>query len=377
MKIIQVIGDSSISGGPRHVLLLAKELARRGHQQIVICPPGYLANQLEKAGIQTVKIRMRGPFDRQADHQIRAVLLKEKPDILHCHGVRGGWLGRLAARKIPHLPVVYTEHLWTKEYHLSNPLWEQFQIRGLQFLDRYTQKTIAVSKAVRAGLIHRKITRPEKIVVIPNFLPPEVFQLKRYQKPRSVGIMIGSVGSLNPQKNYQTLIRAAEVIHRNHQVIHSPVKFQIVGEGKLQKKLQNLIARAKLEKVFFLRGRVEDVYETMRHFTIYVQPSISESFGLAVAEAMALQLPVVASEISAFKELVKPNQTGLLVPPKDYRGLAKALQKLIQNPGLCQRLGQNASREVKKRYTIERVVPKIIKVYQEAIEEKRQSFSHT
>lgn len=381
MKIIQIIGDSSVSGGPRHVLVLTKELEKRGLPQIVICPPGFLANKLEEAGIRVHKVKMHGPFDRQADHRIREILINAKPDLVHCHGVRGGWLGRLAARKIPNLPIVYTEHLWTKEYHLENPVWERFQLRGLKFLDKYTAKTIAVSYAVKKYLLERKITTPQKTLVIPNFLPVEIFELKSYKKPKSVGILIGSVGSLNPQKDFETLIKAAEVIHRAKRVIHSsthfthssqapkqlPIRFQIIGSGNLKNKLEKVIHRAKLQDIFHLRENVEDIYEAMRHFTIYVQPSISESFGLTAAEAMALQIPTVATNISAFRELIKPNQTGLLFPVKDYRRLAELLEILIKNSAFRLKLAKNASREVKKRYTIDKVIPQIIAVYEEII----------
>lgn len=374
IKIAQVIGDASLTGGPRHVLELARYLKEEGFEVLIIAPPGTIAKAFARAKIPYRQVKMKGPFDRKADHIIREILKDEKIQLVHCHGTRGGWLGRLAVRKIRSLPVVYSEHLWTKDYHLSNPIWERFQLQGLRYLDRFTKKTIAVSESVADFLLAKKITRKEKILVIPPPVREEFFKLRPYQKPKEVNFLVGSVGTLTKLKGYRYLVEAAKILaNKNKFNKNNHFYFQIIGLGPEEEKLRRLIKRSKLEEYFHLRPPLEKVGEAMRHFTVYVQPSLSESFGLATAEAMAMGLPVVVTQVSGLKELVKNGKTGLVVPPRDPGALAEAIKKLLKDEQLRVKLGEAARRKAKREFRSEKRFREIIKIYEELLPKTEKS----
>lgn len=368
-SIAQVVGDSTMSGAPRHVMVLSRELKKRGHKVTVICPPGPLTKHLQEMHITTEVIAMESPLDRRADHNIRAALERIKPDIVHCHGLRGGWLGRLAARKLARIAVVYTEHLWTQDYHLANRVWEEFQLRGLGMMDKFTDITIAVSGAVKGFLISRHIVPDCKIVVIPNILDPSFIGLKKYHKPEGVPQVIGSIGSLNIQKGYLVFLEALKILQE--QKLPIDWRCQLIGSGPLEKTIRKKIKKYRLVPRVSLKPSVDSIPNTMRHFSCYVQNSRTESFGLAVIEAMSLGVPVIVTNRGALPEIVRNKETGLIVSYGKPERLAQALASLLTDSHLAEELGSNGQRAVLKKFAAKPIVDRIEGVYRKAVENRQ------
>lgn len=352
-----------MTGAPYHVLQIAAALKKLKFDVLVITPPGPLVKSCVKAGLKTETVPMGGPFDRRADHQIREILQKFSPDIAHFHGVRGGWIGRLAARKLPKIKKIYTEHLWTKYYHLSNSAYEKFQLNGLKFMDRWTDKTIAVSDAVYNFLLSQGFDK-SKIVIVPNGIRPEFLKVTKIKKPKEAPLVIGSVGSLNQLKNYRNMILA--VARAKEKLPELDFHYQIIGEGPLKKQLESLVKRKKIENIIHFLGRVDSVIERYQHFSVFLSASFSESFGLAVAEAMAVGISVVASNITSLKSLVG-QKCGILVNPYRPNEIAEALVKLLTDEGLRTRLGDCGKKRIGRNFSEKQMVGKTIKVYQELL----------
>uniref|UniRef100_A0A7V3JA34 Glycosyltransferase family 1 protein n=1 Tax=candidate division CPR3 bacterium TaxID=2268181 RepID=A0A7V3JA34_UNCC3 len=386
INVLEIIGDSTLSGGSISLLTLIKGLNKRQFNITCICPPGPLAGMLNELKDVVVEVvPMRSKWDIEAIKKIRKIISKLKTKtsdlIVHSHGVRGGWLGRLAClgpkKNAP--KIVYTEHLWTDEYKLNNPLAHIFQIFGLWLLDFLTTKTIAVSNAVADFLVKKGITRPEKIKVIYNGIEQRVKSKKGREKRR--GITIGFVGGLTKNKGVEYLIRAvAEIILKHKSKISNLV---IIGEGEEKKKLKNLTKKLKIDKLVEFKGLVEDPSIFYPTLDIYVQPSLSESFGIAALEAMSFGVPVIASNAGGLRELLalesdnikdkdlkKPyllTDCGILVPPKNVAALSAAIAKLIKDKKLRSRLGSGAKRRA-KQYPVEKMVEKTEKLYFSLIE---------
>lgn len=365
-KIIQISGDSSSTGAPSHVLRLSKGLKDNGFEVVLIAPKGPLIKKSRELGIKTYEVRMRGFFDRNADHKIREIVQSQSPDIVHCHGTRGGWLGRLAARKVEGVKVVYTEHLWTEYFHLPNYALEKFQLNGLKFMERWTDKTIAVSESVKDFLISRGFDK-DRITVIPNGIDPQFLSHKVIDKPQDAPLVIGSVGSLNQIKNYRNAIIAVAKIKKKHPDYN--FHYQIIGEGPLLGRLKNLARIKKVEKRIHFAGRVESVVERLQHFSIFLNVSLSESFGLAVGEAMAMGLPIVASDIKPIKWLVSKD-CGLFVNPRSPDQIAQALEKLLFDKSLRKQMGERAKKRIANKFSEQAMIKKTIDLYTELLPDK-------
>jgi glycosyltransferase involved in cell wall biosynthesis len=269
----------------------------------------------------------------------------------------------LAARKVSGVKVIYTEHLWTKYFHLPNITMEKFQLNGLKFMDRWTDKNIAVSKTVADFFIKRGFDK-KKIVIIPNGINPEFLKTKRIVKPKDVPILIGSVGSLNNVKNYRNAILAISKIKKEHHNLN--IAYQIIGEGPMKASLEALIKSKKLTNNVHIMGRVDSVLERMQHFSIFLNVSFSESFGLAVGEAMAIGLPIIASNIDTLKWLVS-DKCGLFVDPHKNDQIAKAIIKLVEDRELAESFGKKARVRIKENFSETKMIDQIEKLYVEVL----------
>lgn len=363
-KVVEIIADAGETGGPAHLLLLIKGLKKLGFEIIVISPTGPLVKKLKRLGIAHRAVRMKSPYDRSSYHKIRQMIKEINPALVHCHGVRGGWLGRLATRKIKGLPVIYTEHSYNTDYHIDNPLWERVQVRGLRLMNRHTTTTIAVSQSVKKCLVKRKIAKPEQIKVIYNGVDPRFGKVIPYQKPKGVPIAFGSVGSFHPRKGFEYLIRALGLLKNQKSL---PWACQIIGSGPTKKKLEKLIKKFKLENQVRIRENLPNVLDAYRHFGFYIQSSLDEAFGMAVAEAMLVGLPAIVSRAGALPELVKDQETGLVVSPKDPENLCQAIKTLVLDEKLRKQMGEAAKKRALRLFTADRMVKETAKLYKRIV----------
>lgn len=363
IKVAIVSGDSSLTGVPSHIITLAKGLDKKKFDVLVICPPGPLARKLSECKIACAQVPMRSIFDRKADHDIRAELVKFRPQIAHFHGMRAGWLGRLAARKIRGIKKIYSEHQWVDELHLSNVGYEKIQLQALKFLDRWTDKTVAVSKPVYDFLIKQGFEK-NKIVIIPNGVSGEFLETKTLSKPPELPPIIGTVASLNEVKNYRNIILAIAKVKKLKPSLS--FGYQIVGEGPEKTRLVNLVKNKKLENVVHFAGRVGSVPERMQHFSIYLNASKSETFGLAVAEAMAMGIPVIVSQIPALQYVVGKN-AGLYIDPRSNDKIADAIIRLLTDKTLRAELGQAGRKRIEEEFSEEKMVSRISGLYEKIV----------
>lgn len=181
-----------------------------------------------------------------------------------------------------------------------------------------------------------------------------------------------SVGRLVHYKGHSFLIEAAaKLVH------YEGLRFRvvIVGDGPLRRRLQDLVASLGLSDIVFFAGHVPEGPRLWQYYSsasIYVQPSLTEAFGLAVLEAMYFGLPVVASAVGGLADLVKDGETGLLVRPADVASLQNALGVLLRSPALRERLGRSG-RHMALRYSLETETDKLVNVVNHVTRKGRAS----
>ena len=218
ISVFEVIADSSLTGAPRHLLTLISGMSRIKFIPTVIAPPGPLITELKKRNIPVFQVPMRGAADRAAINAIHKLLVKYEPDIIHTHGQRAGLVGRLASRNLP-VKSIHTEHTYTHEFRLGNPILHVTHLRVMKVLDRWTDKVIAVSSAVKKFLVESGITKPNKIIVIHNGITPLrtkistklIDSFKTKHNIKDDDFVIGTVGSLNKAKDTQTLLKIIKI----------------------------------------------------------------------------------------------------------------------------------------------------------------------
>ena len=348
-RIFLVIADSSQTGGPRQVFYLAAGLKKLGCHVDVICPDGWLATQLQAEDINCYQL---------PNNQLRITLIKTlkqlyarlQPEIIHCHGVRAGILG-VAAADESEAQLVYTEHLWTSDFHLANPLREWVQLCLLKVALRKADRVIAVSQTVKQFLLNRQLTEDKKVVVIYGAITP------LQSSPIVSEPIIGTLASLNRMKAIDVLIRALPAIVKQYPTL----RCLIGGVGPLARSLKQLAKEQMVSEHIEWLGNIANPVDFFTTLQVYVHPSWNESFGLAPLEAMSAGLPVVAASAGSLPEVLGKGNA-LFFKKNDHKDLATKVIKLLSHKQLQQSLRLN-SRNRAKQFTIDRLVNEHAKVY--------------
>ncbi len=188
---------------------------------------------------------------------------------------------------------------------------------------------------------------------------PLGIDLERFRngRPTLEGRIVGNVARLAEQKGQRDLIAAApHVLER-----HPDVRFVVAGEGELRDELERL-AEPLGDRFTFLGAR-EDVPDLLASFDVFAFPSRFEGLCLAVIEAQAAGVPVVATPVGGIRETVVEGETGWLVEPRDVEALAERISWCLDNPNEPRRVAAEAQRRVLERFSVDRMVAETLALY--------------
>jgi glycosyltransferase involved in cell wall biosynthesis len=224
-------------------------------------------------------------------------------------------------------------------------------------------RVIAVSRAVAESLRQNGVIESSKITVIHNGIDVDRFASSTV---RDSTIRVGTVGHLAPIKGHDIFVRAAALVHR------PDVQFLIIGEDKSpqmdhRRGLEKLVADLGLNGVVAMPGWREDVDTMLSSLTLFVSAARSEPFGLAIVEAMAAGLPIVATTSEGASEIIEDGVSGRLIPRDNPEALAKAINELLDNPDESSRLARNALSAARNRYSLSRMATDTERVYREVL----------
>jgi glycosyltransferase involved in cell wall biosynthesis len=365
MKILQICSAHDLGGGEKHLADLANGLARRGHEvYAALVPDSPLLAELSAVPKQNiVELPMRNSLNVATALHLSRFVRQHEIKIIHAHVARDYPLAALATRRA-RARLVLTRHV----------LFPLNRIHRLTL--RRTARVIAVSQAVAAGLRAQRIFDPNKIVLIHNGIDVDRFAKGREDAAtRKQGVdkklRVGMIGHLAPIKGQEDFIRAAGIICKRR----DDVEFIIAGEdksrgGEHRSSIEKLINELNLNQHVRLIGWVEDVSTLLPTFDLFVSPSRSEPFGLAIVEAMAAGVAVVATMSEGAQEIIEDRKTGCLVPIKDVEVFAKTISELLSDSEERVRLGENAPRAVLERFSLERMLSSTEQVYREVLEDR-------
>jgi len=365
VKILQLISSEGKYGAETMLLCLVKSLALLGHENVIgvfrnsHCPHTEVAEAARLEGLKVEIIPCDGKIDRRAVDVIRHCLQIHSIDLVHTHGYKANFYGYLAARG-KGVPAVATYHLDWPDRGLALRLYHLFD----RLVVRRFGKIAAVSEAVARSL-RRSGVPSAKIVTIDNGIDLSPFAQARPILQEEISerpdALIGLVGRLTPQKGCEYFLRAAQRV-----LIDFPrTLFVLVGEGPDRRKLEELVRDLSIAERVIFAGHREDMPGVYASLDILVLPSINEGLPMTLIEAMAAARPVIATPVGAIPKLIIPEQTGLLVNPRDPVGLAAALGRLISNPDLRHRLGRDGQAWVMRRFSAEAMAQQYAEIYQE------------
>ncbi|MDQ3897645.1 MAG: glycosyltransferase family 4 protein [Actinomycetota bacterium] len=221
---------------------------------------------------------------------------------------------------------------------------------------RRVDHVIAISQSVRRYLVSSYGYPSSSVSCIPlGWLGTPQPRRSDPERPTIV-----CVGGLRPEKGHETLLAAMSLVHDRI----SAARLVVVGDGDRRPALEADVAHRGLERAVEFAGAVPDVWPHLAAADVFASASHAEAFGIGIAEAMAAELPVVAPDVGAIPELVRPGVTGELYPPGDHVALAGHLVRLLEAPDLRARMG-TAGRAVAEDLRMEHVVERYFEVFDE------------
>jgi phosphatidyl-myo-inositol alpha-mannosyltransferase len=343
-----------------HVRQLAQHLRERGHEALILAPGDEGAPE---AGVRIVGPPLRIPyqgtvapisFSPRSWTRVGEALRSFLPDIVHAHeplAPSASMFATLMAR----VPVVATFHAHAERSRLLTvaapalrTVWRRLRVR------------IAVSEAA-AGFVESRFGHGVRIV--PNGCDVDLFAKAEPAEDLPPGRRALWVGRLDPQKGFGVALRAFAVLAAEI----PDLVFVVAGDGRDRGLVTSLPPDSRSRVVMLGAVPHERLPRYHAAADAFVAPALGqESFGMVLVEAMAAGLPVVASDIAGYREVIRSDVVGLLVPPNDASALASALRRVLTDGQLAARLAQ-AGRARAERYRWPVVVDEIESAYREAL----------
>lgn len=322
----------------------------------------YLKKTLDRLHIKFHQIEfLRIPFKIQnfrAYRRIKNLLNKENYSLVHCHSPIGGVILRLAARK-KKIKVIYTAHGFHFYRGASwKTWWIYYPIEKI--LSYYTDILITLN---HEDYENAQSFFMKKLMYIPGIgIDTEKYQTSEDTKEEkrkeltfhTTDIILCSIGELTARKNHKIILQA--LFKLNNKNIH----YMIIGQGRLKQALYDLVKKLKLESQVHFLGYRTDIKELLSISDLYVFPSIQEGLPVALMEAMATGLPIIASNIRGNRDLIQNGRNGFLVENKIEEYSLKIVE-LMENPQLRKKISEQAKKDSVQydRKRIERMMKKV------------------
>lgn len=358
MKILFLSASSSI-----HTVRWVNALVEIGHEVILVSKVDH-HEECENAISKKVKV-IYLPIKGMKGYYLNAIALKRlykkaDIDVINVHYASGyGTLARIA--RLPHILLsVWGSDVYDFPY--ESKIKKYILKKNLEYADIIASTSVSMGAQTAKFLKHKKDIKITPFGVdIQKFAP-------KFQQFDNEKFVFGIVKTLAKKYGISVVIRAfALFLDSLSAKERKNVSLEIYGKGELLEELQYLVEKKELDGQVFFRGYISnnEVPSVLHKMNAFVLGSVSESFGVSAIEAMACGLPVIATKVSGFQEVIEDNETGFLVPVNNVKEMAEKMLKVYENKELRERMGRKGRQRVEKLFDWEKNVATMVKVYEE------------
>ncbi len=360
MRIVHLVIGGEVAGGQVVALRLARAARDRGHEVSFVSPtPGQFLGRVEAEGMRAHVLPISGALDVRAVARLRALLRRERADILHTHGhFSGNVVGRLSGRLAGTAVIA---HMHVENAFRAGGVGRRMQVALDNATARLCASIVAVSDATRNALLEQGYPEARTITIHNGIEPAEPVEPAALDLPDGAPRLL-EVARLCDVKGQRELIRALARLERKDALV------LLAGEdlesgGAFRRGLeQEAEALGVGNRVHFL-GYRGDVPALLEAADVFVLPSWVEGLPLGVLDAMARGKPVVAGAVGGTPELVADGETGLLVPPRDVGALVHALDELLRDPARARRLGEAGRARALEEFSADTAAERVLRLY--------------
>ncbi len=379
IRVLHVV-EAIATGVKRHVMSILASIDRDRFDVEVAGPRMRLekaegetfAAELAAMGVRVHPIDMRWAVSPRHDTAaliaLWRLIRRERYDVVHGHSSKAGFLARAAGR-LAGKPTIYTPNAL---YFLRFPRGRRrFVYRALERVaGLLTTRFVAVSNGERDVAVAERLVHAGRVVVIPNGIGREAFErvagaaadVRAELGIPADAVIVGAAARLTPQKDPECLVRA---MRRVAERTHAKVYLVWIGDGELTDDVRRLIAELGLEKTCLLPGHRDDAKRFNCAFDVLALTSRYEGLPYALLEAMAVGVPVVATDVVGTRDVIEHGVNGLLVPPESPEAVADALLRLVNSETRRSELGARGRRTVAERFTLEVMTDRLEALYSE------------
>ena len=371
IKILYTITWMEMGGSQTHLLQVLRLLDRDRFAPMLYCLTGRgaLLDAARQTGVQVYDGGVRGGFKSpsaiSAAWRLARLLRRERVELVHNYLLRANVIGSVAAR-LAGVPAVLCSK---RGCHWRRGL----ELVGARLGNWLADRVTTNANAVRDFVHENEGCPKEKMVVIPSGVDTDRFRpLPPADYKRRIGLesswpVVGVVTRMRVRKGVEEFLRAMIMVRDRH----PDAQAVIVGEVELDDELQRLVQTSGLRDHLHLLGRRSDMPEVLSAFDVFVLSSHDEGMSNAILESMAMELPVVATDVGGTGEVVRHGQTGLLVPVKDPAALATAIGDLLATPERRTAMGTLGRQIVERGFSARAMVRQMEDLYLVTLREKR------
>jgi glycosyltransferase involved in cell wall biosynthesis len=345
MNVLIVNAGRGWGGIESHSVVLASDLAGKGHKVIVACSPrGHVRENAEAAALAVADLEVVNAGDLVSICKLRGIIRRENIGILIANSGKEYWPAAVAAKLLGR-KIVFVRHQ-------TDPIRKTTR----WLINNHVDMVVAVSGAVRKALLESGIAE-KKTKVIHNGVSLNRFDPSRIDRDAvrrelEIGtddVVIGTVGKLHRGKGVYELLRAGAAIAEKR-----PVTLLFVGDGPEREGIRREAERLGISKRVIVTGIRRDVERMYAALDVFVLPSVcDEAFGMVIIEAMAMAKPVVGTDVGGIPELISTGENGLLVPPGDITALREAIGTCLDNPAFAERIAMGGRRTAETAFSEE------------------------
>ncbi len=302
-------------------------------------------------------------FNPLAVLELAKVLKEKRIDMIHCHKHKSAVYGALASIVSGRIPVIAHVHGLSRTRSLKRRVTNYILLK-------FVKRIIAVSESVRRDVIESNWRiDPRKVVTVKNCIDLSTIDNIHVSKKEArirLGlsedeIVFGTVGRLASTKGQSYLI---EAFRRVRDRLES-ARLVVVGDGPLKEKLENMARDSGVLPWISFTGYRNDVFELLKGFDVFVLPSLAEGLSIALLEAMASRLPVIASNVGGIPEVFGGCQCGSLVQARDASALASAMIEIgSADSSMKSKLGEQGRQRIEEEFTTDVMIRNLTDVYE-------------
>ena len=336
----------------------------RGYELTFVCNPGApLEQQATAQGIPTVPLRMRQAYELQSMARFWSVLGRHRIGLLHTHTSKDHWICGPAAR-LRGVPIIRSRHIGTP---VKTNVFSSLIYTGL------ADRVLTSSAETRDDLLRIPRLRPERVVEIPAGIDVTRFHprasgagiIKEFNL-EGVAPIIGYISRLEKGKGFRYLMEAAPSVLKRW----PNARFLFVGDGPPwdRRTADELLTTHALQSHAILTGFRTDIPDLLAAMTCLVFPSFKiEGTPQVLLQALAMEIPVVATRVGGIPKLIADRETGLLVEPQDAAALSRAIHWLLDHLPEARMMAQRGRENVVRNFSLGHAIDRTIAVYRELL----------